>query len=156
MIREIESKDDQIMGTIIQKSLEEQGIAIPGTAYYDPHLFNFSDYYRKNGDKYWVLDIDGEIVGGIGIGPFGSKKGLCELQKMYIKKEAQGNGYSHLLMKTALEYAKAHYGAVYLETFHSLKQANHLYRKYGFEALEESLPETDHSACDAWFLKEFS
>jgi len=155
MLREIEKKDDRVMGNIIQQSLEEHGVAIPGTAYYDPYLFNFSDYYEKNGDKYWVLEIDGQIVGGVGIGSFGSTKGLCELQKLYIKKEAQGNGYSHQLMKKAMDYAGKHYDAVYLETFHSLRQANQLYQKYGFEPLEEPLPETDHSACDAWFLKQF-
>ena len=46
-IRKIEEKDNMPIKKIIQDSLEALGLAIPGTAYYDPQLNNLYDYYNQ-------------------------------------------------------------------------------------------------------------
>lgn len=95
-----------------------------------------------------------EVVGGVGIAPFGQRNGICELQKLYISPEAQGVGLSKKLMKVALDFAKQHYTYCYLETLKKLQTANHLYLKFGFQQLDKALDGSDHNACDAWYIKE--
>ena len=59
-------------------------------------------------------------------------------------------------METALSFASNHYEKCYLETMHELKTACILYEKFGFTLLSEPLPGSEHSAMDAWFLKDLN
>ncbi|MEQ6389714.1 GNAT family N-acetyltransferase [Bacillaceae bacterium S4-13-58] len=154
-IREMEEKDNQAMEQIIKRSLESFSLNIPGTAYFDPQLGTLAQYYReKPNAKYWVVvNEQEEVVGGVGIGPFGKEEGICELQKLYIKPEAQGKGLSKELMKVALGFAKEHYTYCYLETLEKLHVANRLYDKLGFEKLEKGLDDSEHGAMDTWYMK---
>jgi putative acetyltransferase len=155
-IREIKEKDNRTMEQIIKRSLESFDLNIPGTAYFDPQLGNLAQFYKQQSNaKYWVVvNEQDEVVGGVGIAPFGLKSDICELQKLYIKPEAQGLGLSKKLMKIALEFAKEHYTYCYLETLKKLKTANLLYTKLGFQQLEKPLDGSDHNAMDAWYIKE--
>lgn len=83
------------------------------------------------------------------------KKGVCELQKLYIKAAHLGQGYSRKLMDRALAFAKLHYDKCYLETMAELSVANQLYIKYGFEKLTAPLEGAEHHTMDTWFLKIF-
>lgn len=154
-LRKIEERDNQILGKIVQTCLEQEGLKMPGTAYYDPHLFSLYGYYQKADRQYWVLEKDGTVIGGVGVGPFGVSDEVGEIQKLYILKEERGNGYARLLMEEAMAFGKEHYDALYIETFASLSDANILYKKYGFEELTKPLDGTEHSACDTWLLKRF-
>lgn len=154
-LRLIEEKDNQAVGEIVQTSLKNRGLDLPGTAYFDPHLFSLYDYYQMPKRAYWVLEKDGVVIGGCGIGPFGNGASIGELQKLYIRDEEQGKGYAHVLMVQALTFAEAHYDACYIDTFASLKGANRLYEKYGFKKLDAPIEGSEHNACDTWFLKEF-
>ena len=152
-IREIEERDNPVLGEIIQRSLEENNLAIPGTVYFDANLFKLSYYYEQEKAQYWVLEKEGTVIGGCGVGPY--RDNIGEIQKLYIVKEEQGNGYAHLLIKKALAFAKEHYTTCYIETFASLNKANQLYLKYGFHVLSKPLEGSEHGACDTWLLKEF-
>ena len=71
IIRKIKVEDNKKIKEIIQGSLKLLGLDIPGTAYFDPQLNNLYQYYNDlNHAKYWVLEMDQEVVGGIGIAPF--------------------------------------------------------------------------------------
>lgn len=149
------NEDNQEVKAIIQNSLESLGLAIPGSAYFDPQLNDLHQYYNHlKHANYWVVEMDGEVVGGIGIAPFNEQEKICELQKLYLKPKAQGFGLSKKLMETALSFASKHYEKCYLETMHQLKTACTLYEKYEFTLLREPLPGSEHSAMDAWYLKE--
>lgn len=156
ILREIEEQDNQIIGEIVQSSLASKGLALKGTAYYDPYLFKLFDVYQRGNAKYWVLEKNGQVIGGGGVGPFNSHKDIGELQKLYIIDSQQGYGYAHLIMKKILEFANLHYSQLYIETFASLDKANNLYKKYGFKEIDQSLEGTEHSACDTWLLKKLS
>ncbi|WP_394233876.1 GNAT family N-acetyltransferase [Niallia oryzisoli] len=157
-IREIEEKDNRTMEQIIKRSLESFNLDIPGTAYFDPQLGHLSQFYKEQPHaKYWVaVNEQDEVVGGVGIAPFGEMEGICELQKLYITPEAQGKGLSKELMKAALDFAKGHYTHCYLETLKKLETANHLYSKLGFQQLDRPLDGSEHGAMDAWYIKELS
>ena len=154
IIREIKKEDNAKIKEIIQDSLKSNGLAIPGTAYFDPQLNDLHHYYNNlKHAKYWVVEMDGEVVGGIGIAPFIEPDKVCELQKLYLTTKAQGLGLGKKLIETALTFASKYYEKCYLETTHELKTACVLYEKYGFTLLDEPLSGSDHSAMNAWYLK---
>jgi putative acetyltransferase len=154
IIREMKKEDNAKVKEIIQDSLKSHGLAIPGTAYFDPQLNDLHQYYQQlKQANYWVVELAGEVVGGIGIAPFNELDKICELQKLYLSTKAQGLGLGKKLMETALSFASKHYDKCYLETTHELKAACKLYEKYGFTLLHEPLPGSDHSAMNAWYLK---
>jgi putative acetyltransferase len=155
VIREIEEKDNQAMEQIIKPSLESFGLDIPGTAYFDPQLGDLAGFYEKQQNaEYWVIvDEDDQVAGGAGIGPFGEKPGIGELQKLYVAPHAQGKGLYRELMKTVLDFAKDHYTHCYIETSQKLKTANRLYSKLGFDELEKPLDGSEHGTMDKWYIK---
>ena len=155
IIREIEEKDNKAVENVIRTCLIEFGANHEGTAWADPDLGNFSEIYNKEGYKYWVIeDNKGRIVGGAGVGKLIGTKEVCELQKMYCLPETRGTGISHELMEIALEYAKKYYKRCYIETLSNMMAANKFYKKYGFNKLDKPLVETEHNACDVWYIKE--
>lgn len=155
-IREIKATDNEAIQKVIQHSLKKLGLDIPGTTYFDPQLGDLYGYYGNlEHAKYWVVDMDGTVVGGIGIAPFDEDDHICELQKLYLNDLTQGLGLGKKLIVTALTYAKKHYDQCYLETMHDLKTACVLYEKFGFNLLNSPLPGSEHSTMDAWYLKTF-
>ena len=155
-IRPIEEKDNKTIEQIIKRSLESFALDIPGTAYYDPQLGSLAQFYREQPNaRYWVVVNDqDEVLGGVGIAPFGQKTEICELQKLYITPDAQGLGLSKKLMQAALDFAREHYTYCYLETMKKLEVANLLYAKFGFRQLEKPLDGSEHGTMDAWYIKE--
>ncbi|MDP1383611.1 GNAT family N-acetyltransferase [Priestia megaterium] len=154
IIREIKKEDNAKVKEIIQNSLKSLGLAIPGTAYFDPQLNDLHQYYTNlKHANYWVVEMEGEVVGGIGIAPFNEHDNVCELQKLYLTPKTQGLGLAKKLMETALSFASKHYAKCYLETQHELKAACKLYEKFGFTLLPEPLLGSEHSAMNAWYIK---
>lgn len=154
IVREIRAEDNAAVAAIIRDSLVAHDLAIPGSAYADPELDDLHGHYRRSCHaRYWVAEVAGEVVGGVGIAPFTGAGAVCELQKLYLRPDVQGRGLGRKLMATALAFAAEHYRHCYLETMHRLKAACVLYGKYGFESLPEPLPGSGHSAMDAWYLK---
>ncbi|WP_152657055.1 GNAT family N-acetyltransferase [Oceanobacillus sp. CFH 90083] len=153
----MEAKDDKVIEAIIKRSLEKHHLNHEGTAYTDPQLAQLSTYYNgRPKDKYWVIEMNGEVVGGIGIGVYDEKHSICELQKLYLAQKAQGKGLSRELMKTALDYASMHFKQCYLETRHELEAAAYLYEEYGFRLLDKPLEGSGHTAMDRWYMKDLS
>ena len=152
-IREIEEKDNKQVENVIRTCLIEFGGNHEGLAWSDPDLGRFSEVYNKKGYKYWVVeDEKGNIVGGTGIGKLTDE--VCELQKMYCLKIARGTGVAHKLMKLALDFAKKYYKKCYIETLSNMIAANKFYKKYGFKKLDKPYVQTEHYACDVWYIKD--
>ena len=152
-IRVIEEKDNKLVEDLIRTCLIEFGGNHEGLAWSDPDLGRFSEVYNKEGYKYWVVeDENGKLVAGVGIG--GLKDDVCELQKMYCYKEARGTGLAHELMKNALDYARKYYKKCYIETLSNMIAANKFYEKYGFVRLDKPYIQTEHYACDVWYIRE--
>lgn len=155
-LRPIEAGDNQRMKEILQNSLKEYGLDIPGTAYFDPQLSALSEYYQdRERAAYWVLEYDGEIIGGAGVAPYEGKPEIGELQKLYLNKAFRGNGFGRKLMEQAIAYGRQHFPALYIETSDVLATANRIYPEYGFRQLEAPFPGTVHTAMNRWYLLEF-
>ncbi|KKO53960.1 GNAT family N-acetyltransferase [Paenibacillus sp. DMB20] len=154
IIREIQEQDNQAVEDLIRTCLKEYGADRAGLAWEDPQLGSLSEVYKAHNANYWVVEHNGRIVGGCGIGPMGKLKGVCELQKMYCLQEARGTGIAHKLMDTALEFARTYYDQCYLETLSNMEAANRFYQKHNFVKLSEPLGNTGHYSCDIWYLKD--
>ncbi|MBB6622913.1 GNAT family N-acetyltransferase [Clostridium gasigenes] len=153
IIREIQQKDNKEVELLIRTCLIEFGGDKPGCAWTDPNLGQFYELYQNKGSKYFVVEENNKIIAGCGIGPLENLENICELQKMYSLKEVRGRGIANELMEISLEFAKKHYSKCYLETFSNMIGANKFYKKNGFIKLEKPLIETEHFACDVWYIK---
>lgn len=153
-IREIKPVDDSQMAKILRTSLEQLHLNLPGTAYFDPFVDHLSEWYQQTpAAKYFVAVSDSDrVVGGCGVGPIAPEQGIAELQKLYVDPNYRHHGAAAQLLPACFSYAKAHYQSLYLETFASMKAANRLYTKVGFKQLDRPLSQSEHGACDTWYL----
>lgn len=153
-IREIKPTDDAQMAKILRTSLEQLHLNLPGTAYFDPFVDHLSEWYQQTPvAKYFVAVADNDqIMGGCGVGPIDPQRGIAELQKLYVDPAYRHNGAATQLLPVCFDYAKEHYQSLYLETFASMTAANHLYHKVGFKPLQQPLSQSEHGACDTWYL----
>lgn len=152
-LRKIKKEDNLKIYEIIRKVLESYHLNKKGTAYTDPQLNELYELYQKNNRaEYWIITKKSSVIGGIGIAPFANYEEIAEIQKFYIKKEEQGQGYGKILLEKALKYAKEkNYKKIYIETMDILEKANQLYENYGFESLDAPLPGSEHGLMNCWY-----
>lgn len=155
-IRPIAQKDDAEIGKLIKDVLTEFKANKPGTAFYDESTDRLSTIFGGERTAYWVLEVDGQIVGGAGIFPTdGLPEDTCELVKLYLYPAARGKGLGKLLIDTCLEKAKSlGFANVYLESMPELSQAVRLYENFGFKKLDRAIGNSCHFGCDIWMVKE--
>ena len=155
-IRKIESKDNLKIASVIRNIFEELDAPKVGTAYADPHLDTLFEVYQAKNEIYFIVEEDGIILGGCGIGNLmDAEFKICELQKMYLAKEARGKGIAQELMQKCLAFAKqVGYDKCYIETLPFMKDAQKLYVKSGFAYIDAPLGSTGHNACDVFMIKD--
>jgi putative acetyltransferase len=154
-IRLIQPADNPRMAAIIRQVMTEFNCVGPGFSIEDPEVDHLSEAYAPPAAAYFVLIRDGAPGGGAGYAPLeGGDPGICELRKMYILPSLRGRGAGQALLDACLAGARDHgYRAMYLETVHNMARANRLYRKNGFQPLDEPLGRTGHDGCDAYYLR---
>jgi putative acetyltransferase len=155
-IRKIQHTDNHTLGTVIRTVLTEFGVNLPGTAYFDPQLFDLHTLFQTPGSAYFILEHNHEIVGGCGLFP---TKGLpattVELVKFYLLPHIRGQGLGKTLLLHCLAEARSlGYTSVYLETMPQLTIAVPLYERAGFTHLSAPMGDSGHFACTIWMLKQ--
>jgi putative acetyltransferase len=156
-IEPIKPEHNKAIAKIIRNSLEEFGANKKGTVYYDDSTdFLFELFNDPSKNFYLVASINDEIVGGAGIfNTEGLPIDTCELVKMYLKKEARGQGLGFKLIAQCIQLAKSlGYNKIYLETMPELKKAVEVYEKFGFKKLTQPMGNSGHCGCDIWMMKE--
>lgn len=94
--------------------------------------------YNKLKDRIWSLSAAGNIEGSITIEGTSENKNTAHLRWFIISDELRGKGAGNYLMEQAIFFCKeVGFEKVYLWTFHGLAPARHLYKKFGFELVEE-------------------
>jgi len=156
IIREIQARDNIVVGNLIREVLVELGAPKVGTAYEDKSLDELSEVYNNPRAIYFVIVIGGKVVGGAGISQLeNTTENICELQKMYLSLDSRGKGLGTKMIKKCIEKAKElGYKKCYLETLPYMKSAVKLYEKTGFKTLDKPLGETGHYSCTEWMIKE--
>lgn len=156
LLRRITPHDNPAIARVIRQVSAEYGLtADKGYTVADPDLDELYQVYSKPGYAFWVVEIDGLVVGGGGIAPLlCGQPGVCELQKMYFSSVVRGKGLAKRLALQAIEYARAQgFEQCYLETTAFLTEAIGLYEHLGFVHIDEALGCTGHVDCEVRMLK---
>lgn len=78
---------------------------------------------------------------------------VMELEKIYVRKPAQGKGVSQALMEKAIELArKEKYDELFLGVWQENKRALAFYKKYGFEVFNTRTFKLGDTLCDDYLL----
>jgi putative acetyltransferase len=156
MIRLIQPSDNSALKHIIETVMPEYGASGEGFSIMDAEVQAMYEAYSKERCKYYVVEIDGEVLGGAGIGPLvGGDSHVCELKKMYFMPNLRGQGHAGKLMQLLLDDAKQlGYTHCYIETLEHMHEARKLYTKWGFKRIEQPMGSTGHTGCNYWMLRE--
>jgi len=154
-IKPIQPNDNKALAVIIRNALTEFNAAKEGTVYFDETTDRLSTVFEKEGSCYFCLWVNDELMGGAGIYPTeGLSADTCELVKLYLAPASRGKGFGRMLMdKCEVAALNMNYRFVYLETLPELTIAVPLYKKMGYEYLNQPLGNSGHSGCDIWMLK---
>tara|TARA_A100000171_G_scaffold53040_1_gene75726 strand:- start:2305 stop:2853 length:549 start_codon:yes stop_codon:yes gene_type:complete len=155
IIRPIEKKDNLKVAAMIRAVLVEFDVPKTGTVFEDTALDCMFETYDKSKATYFVVEENGQLIGGAGIAQLDNYEGnVCELQKMYYLPETRGRGIGSKMMGTCLKKAKEFgYDACYLETMPYMNAAQKLYARSGFEYIEGPMGDTGHFSCPVHMLK---
>jgi putative acetyltransferase len=153
VLRRIRPDDDLAVARVIRAVMPEYGARGPGFAINDPEVDAMCAAYPAPGAVYFVVELDGEVVGGGGVGPLaGGEHGVCELRKMYFLPQARGLGAGKALLARCIDEARARgYRRIYLETLTGMDAAQRLYERFGFARLDAPMGATGHFGCDRWY-----
>jgi len=155
-LRPIRAADNPLIAQVIRTVSAEFGLtADKGYTVADPDLDQLFELYSTPGSAYWVVELEGKVVGGGGIAPLAcSEPDLCELQKMYFLPQVRGLGLARELALRAMDHACAQgFRRCYLETTASLTQAIRLYESLGFKHIDSAMGCTGHVDCEVRMLR---
>ncbi len=157
-IRLILPADNSTLASIVRTVMSEFNADPLTTIIGDPTLNAMYENYQEPRAIYHIVELNNQIVGGCGIKKLqGSDDSICELQRMFLLKEARGLGIGKKLLETCLIDARNfQYKKMYLETLSQMHTAISLYRKFGFKTTPNALGKTGHSGCDLRMLLELS
>ena len=150
-IRPIVQKDQEPLARLIRSVFEEYGAPLVNTVYDDPRTLHVWESLQGVNSRYWVIDEDGEVMGGCGFYPTeGLPEGYAELVKFYLSPKVRGKGYGSKLFSLVIDEArKAGYTNLYIESFLEFADAVKMYGRHGFVELPERLGHSGHTATTA-------
>ena len=154
-IRLIEPADVPALLTIIADTRAEYGVGERGVELLEPADHLLYTAYQRQRSLYFVALSGGEIVGGAGVAPLAGADPLtCELQRMYLRRDARGRGIGNALLEQCMKAARQFlYVRCYLETITPMKEALEFYGRNGFRDLDSRLGTTGHGHNDRWLMR---
>ena len=111
----------------------------------------FNQYNQLDEIKHVIVAYDGDKVVGAGARrkyQYGDIANATELKRVFVRQEFQGNGYGTQIVLELINWAKElGYKNLVLETGALLKESCHVYKKVGFEVIDNygpyaSIPES--------------
>jgi putative acetyltransferase len=135
-LRKANKEDESKIMDLVKSVLSDYGLKT------NPHetdkdLFDLEDYYFSKNGWFAVLEMESGIIGSYGIFKIDEK--TCELRKMYLLNNYQGQGLGKLMMVDAFKKARElGYSEIVLETNKLLDKAIAMYGKYGFVSYNPS------------------
>ena len=117
----------------------EKGMDQTIEAYVAGALGAFVTARARDGDRaggLWVADLDGQVIGSIGITRAGEFD--AQLRWFLVDPGKRGHGIGRGLLSTALDYCRRNeFRSVFLWTIAGLERAHELYRQEGFKHIED-------------------
>jgi GNAT superfamily N-acetyltransferase len=118
---------------------EEYGLSFIFEGYVAETLGEFGKLTRPGRDRLWLAEIDGRLVGSVGI--VGREGGAAQLRWLLVAPEARGRGLGRRLLRDALSFCRdGGCTSVYLWTISILTDAARLYLAAGFRKTEQTGP----------------
>lgn len=154
IIRRIEPRDNSAMESIIVEVMASFGAVGDGYSIGDPEVGAMYEAYAAPRSSYFVVEHDGIVLGGGGIGPLDDADEVtCELKKMYFLPAARGQGIGLRMLETCLASAREMgYARCYLETLGTMTDAIRLYERFGFQRLQAPMGNTGHYRTERWYI----
>jgi putative acetyltransferase len=155
LVRNIRKEDEPALASIVRRTLEEFGAVKPNTVYYDKTTDALFEYFNKEGAFYFIVEMDGQPVGGGGIYPTDElPAGTCELVKMYLLPRARGSGIGKMILSKCEQKARElGYNMIYLESMPELKPALKMYEQAGYQYIKGAMGNSGHGGCSIWMTK---
>ncbi|PMJ91685.1 GNAT family N-acetyltransferase [Vibrio sp. 10N.261.55.A7] len=155
-IVEVSQAHNEDLSRVIKAVGMEYGAVGEGFGPSDAEVDSMSTFYTlQNRSRYLVALLDGKVVGGCGLAPFGHDGKTCELKKLFLLEESRGLGLGKRLSLDCLAFAKEQgFTQCYLDTLSNMVSAVRLYENLGFEHLPKPFEDTEHNGCDVWMLKQ--
>jgi putative acetyltransferase len=101
---------------------------------FDAEVADLPGRYATPAGRLLVAEIDGELVGCVGMRPLG--EGVCEMKRLFVRPGHRGRGVGVELIRHVMQAAKdAGYRLMRLDTLPEMEQAAQLYRSFGFEPI---------------------
>lgn len=137
MIRSFVNTDsDYVVDTHYEIYHREHGYDLSFKQFVSDSVHNFIQHADRNTEHIWILDVEGEAKGSIGLTKVDDK--TAQIRLFLIDPELRGQGYGHQLVQCAIDFARSRgYRDIILWTNSDLRSARHLYKKFGFELVEE-------------------
>ena len=136
IIRSASNSDCERVQNLVFGILREYGLEpdLNGT---DKDIADLETHYTKRGGIFEIIENEaGELLGTCGLYPMNAE--TVELRKMYFSPKLRGQGFGKKTLQRMIEKARElGYRKIYLETATVLKEAVHLYEKFGFEPTDE-------------------
>ena len=105
----------------------------------------FQNMYGSPQGEFLLLFEDEQIIGGVGVRKW--KESICEMKRLYVYPNYQGQGYGRLLCERIIASAKQlGYSAMRLDTVDRLEQAIGLYKTMGFYEIDQYCVNPDPTA----------
>lgn len=149
-LRPATNTDCESVKNLVFTVLAEYGLK-PDPGSTDADLDDIKQSYLARGGVFYVLEEqNGSIVGSYGLYP--TDPGVCELRKMYLRRDYRGKGLGKHLLEDALTRAReSGFRRIRLETASVLKEAIALYESYGFIRYR---PQHLSARCDQAYILE--
>ena len=134
MVKLLEAKSDKEYEIAIELFREYASLIGIDLSFqkFDEEILEVKELYSTpNGQLIIAYDINENPIGCFGVRKFADS--ICELKRMYVKKEARGKGIGKKLLAKAIEVGKElNYKKMRLDTLPAMKSAIELYKKIGF------------------------
>ncbi len=101
----------------------------------DADLKDINSYYFASGGTFFVGIADGRVVGSAGVRKL--DEDLCEIRRIYLKKDFRNKGNGKKLFRAALDFAEKNCSGAVLKTDETLTKAINMYLKHGFTFQKE-------------------
>jgi putative acetyltransferase len=129
-LRKANKEDESKIMDLVESVLSDFGLKT-NPLETDKDLSDLEDYYFSKNGWFAIIEMESEIIGSYGI--FRIDEKTCELRKMYLLNNYQGQGLGKLMMEDAFKKARElGYSEIVLETNKLLDKAIAMYGKYGF------------------------
>jgi putative acetyltransferase len=116
----------------------------------DRDVLQVEEYYLTTGGEFWVVELQGQIVGTSAYYPVSRGNKAVEIRKMYLLSSVRGQGLGKFLLQQ-LEDAIALRGfeQIWIETASVLVEAVKLYESSGYIPAEG----VETARCDRVYVK---